>query len=485
MSSWDVPCPRCGAILSARGPRSRKPDEDDAIVDELHRLDDATPTAPPPLEPDVQPEQNADPIRPSAASAGDLTLVDIVPPSAGGRIAPPRRPVRSTDRTCPRCNNTFDRLTFVCVACGVDLRTGRALITQDESRLDGIYPAVEKSLRFISWFVPLGILPIASEAYGLRKPWITRGLAAITVLFSLLFLIQTRIVPTGSTGWRDMMLWSGDQAPTADELRARYRSGHWGNREAFENQLDFLVTEEVARSGPEGEEDLRYFSMYGSNWIERLYAADDKLILTAHRSLSNPNKCHGPYQWHQLFTCAALHTSPWELIVNVIFLLVFGGRVNALVGNRWMLPLYLALAAAAGVVHKLSTVGQMPSPMVGASGAVMGLAGMYLVFFTLHPLHMAAWIRWFTLRTEPRFSLAIFPVRGFAVVGLYFAMDLSAVLISWNDQTAHFAHLGGFVAGAAIALILVGFRLVDARGGDMITAVLGPGRDKRLSTPSV
>jgi len=110
--------------------------------------------------------------------------------------------------------------------------------------------------------------------------------------------------------------------------------------------------------------------------------------------------------------------------------------------------------------------------MLGASGAIMGLAGMYFVLFPVHKVHMAAWLRWgFFLPIH--LELGMFAVRGFWVVLFYIAFDVAFTALGAEDDVAHWAHLGGFLAGAGLALVLLFSRLVNARGGDILSAVLG------------
>ena len=152
--------------------------------------------------------------------------------------------------------------------------------------------------------------------------------------------------------------------------------------------------------------------------------------------------------------------------------MVFGSRVNALMGTVTTAVVYPILAVGAGIAHMMSVSDQSPSPMLGASGAIMGLAGMYFVFFPVHKVHVAAWWRW-GLIGGFSLSLSIFERRGFWVVLFYIAFDVVFTLIGAEDGVAHWAHLGGFIVGAVLALLLMVVRLVNARGGDLISVILG------------
>src|SRR5439155_4915167 len=120
---------------------------------------------------------------------------------------------------------------------------------------------------------------------------------------------------------------------------------------------------------------------------------------------------------------------------------------------------------------------EVPVPALGASGAIMGLAGMYLIFFPVHRVYMAIWLRIFW---RMPLWLKIWPTRGFWVLGFYIGFDVVATLLRSRDGVAHWAHLGGFVAGATVALFLLIARLQDARHADLLSVVLG-----RLAWPLI
>lgn len=69
--------------------------------------------------------------------------------------------------------------------------------------------------------------------------------------------------------------------------------------------------------------------------------------------------------------------------------------------------------------------------------------------------------------------MTIFTVRGFWVVLFYIAFDVAFTIIGAEDGVAHWAHLGGFIVGIAVGVILLLARLVNARGGDLISVILG------------
>jgi len=183
-----------------------------------------------------------------------------------------------------------------------------------------------------------------------------------------------------------------------------------------------------------------------------------------------------------LITHAFLHdtSSIYNFIMhlagNMLFLLVFGTRVNALIGNIATAILYPILAVCAAWAHILSLGNTLSGPMVGASGAIMGLAGMYLILFPVHKVFCAMWISIF-LRFRRYFGCKIFPLRGFWVLLIYFGYDLLMSAISAHFGTssgvAHWAHIGGFTCGMAISLMILFSRQFNTRGGDLFSVALG------------
>ena len=312
--------------------------------------------------------------------------------------------------------------------CGIDVRTGRPLLTAQGLDEDALHVHAETTARVISWVIPLGVYPIGSEARGHVKPYAVWSIAAFTVLVSFVFFgfmwsAPDGVLPAGS----NLMLWAGSR----DAADAR-------SQELIE------MLEDAERSGE----------------IDLGEAAE------LHALAERPTLPLAPYQF---LTHALLHDGFLHLAGNLLFLLVLGTRVNALIGNVKTAIVYPILAVAGGVAHVIASRDEPATPMLGASGAIMGLAGMYLVLFPAYRVHMAAWIRLFFFL----FGVTIFAVRGFWVVLFYIAFDVIAAALRAESGVAHWAHLGGFMAGVAIALLLLLTRAVNAHGGDILSVALG------------
>jgi membrane associated rhomboid family serine protease len=134
-----------------------------------------------------------------------------------------------------------------------------------------------------------------------------------------------------------------------------------------------------------------------------------------------------------------LHGGWWHLISNMLFLWVFADNIEDAYGHVAFALLYLTTGVIAAVAHVLV----MPSsavPLVGASGAVSGILGAYLVLFP----KARVWILLF-LRLPLR-------IGALWVLGGWFGLQI----VSWwmtrnsDNNIAWGAHVGGFLAGAAI-----------------------------------
>ncbi|MBN1488856.1 MAG: rhomboid family intramembrane serine protease [Phycisphaerae bacterium] len=407
---------------------------------------------------DIEMDDEDDGLYALAATEAEQPAVALEPEAPEAMAAAPEagRSASTTEvpagdgPTCPCCKKTLSFGAKICVECGINVATGRAILISQDTNLDAIYTHTEGILRWLSWIIWIGLYPIASEAFGTRKPYVTWAIAALTVLVSVWFGFKEFTGSPDMQQHKNLMLWAGKAEPTPEHIEAYYTFTAYGDSSAFFEKLDELEASQDRDST----------------------ASTDDLIREAHESLPPERQCFGRYEPAQLITHAFLHGGVLHLAGNMLFLLVIGSRVNALVGNIVTAVLYPLLAIAAALCQMASVSGEPPMPMLGASGAVMGLAGMYLILFPLPKVHMVFWYR-LGLIFAFRLALKLFAVRGFWVVLFYIAFDVVATVWQAEDGVAHWAHLGGFIAGAAVALFLLLSRLVNSRGGDLISALLG------------
>jgi membrane associated rhomboid family serine protease len=147
-----------------------------------------------------------------------------------------------------------------------------------------------------------------------------------------------------------------------------------------------------------------------------------------------------------LLTSMFLHGGWMHIISNMLYLWIFGDNVE----DRLGLPVYAAFYLVAGIGASLAQVAVNPAstiPTIGASGAIAGVLGAYLVMFPKTRVR--------TLILAFRF-IRIVELPALVVLGLWFVLQIFSGLASVTSMAtggvAWFAHIGGFVIGILVGL---------------------------------
>jgi membrane associated rhomboid family serine protease len=150
--------------------------------------------------------------------------------------------------------------------------------------------------------------------------------------------------------------------------------------------------------------------------------------------------------WATLFTSMFLHGGLLHLGGNMLFLWIFGNNIEDLLGRGRFLLLYLASGAAAALAQALADP-MSQVPMIGASGAVAGVLGAYLITYPRANVHVFMWIIIF---------FWIVTVPAWIMLGFWFVMQLLSGLGTERGEpgVAFWAHVGGFIAGILLYLML-------------------------------
>jgi membrane associated rhomboid family serine protease len=162
-----------------------------------------------------------------------------------------------------------------------------------------------------------------------------------------------------------------------------------------------------------------------------------------------PPPAPGPV-WITLFTAMFVHGGFLHIGSNMLYLWVFGDNIEDAFGHIPYLVFYVACGVAAGLTHVFINAGST-IPSVGASGAIAGVLGSYLLLYPRAQVRTLLFLG--PLVTFPRIS-AIF------LIGFWFVTQLLAGLASLGATTeqtsgvAVWAHIGGFVAGMLLTLVL-------------------------------
>lgn len=163
----------------------------------------------------------------------------------------------------------------------------------------------------------------------------------------------------------------------------------------------------------------------------------------------------------QFLTYAFMHGSVSHILMNMLFLWMFGREIEPVLGRRRFLVFYLSAAVFSGLLYvcfdflNVAARGRSPVPCVGASGVVMAVAMMYAMYWPNRTV----------------LFMFIIPMRVRTLVLIVIVVELLGVLNVQNpDKIAHAAHLGGLLwgvlfvrYGAALERFFVGRRFSARR----------------------
>ena len=157
--------------------------------------------------------------------------------------------------------------------------------------------------------------------------------------------------------------------------------------------------------------------------------------------------------WSTLVTSMFLHGGWMHLGGNMLYLWIFGDNLERVMGAAKYAAFYLVCGLAAGFAHILFAAGSTV-PTVGASGAISGVLGGYLLMFPQN-----------RVRVLTRGGVASVP--AIVVLGLWIVIQLVSQLgsiaeTSQGGGVAYMAHIGGFVAGMALVKLFATRQLAPA-----------------------
>ncbi|MFQ5743223.1 MAG: rhomboid family intramembrane serine protease [Acidobacteriota bacterium] len=151
-----------------------------------------------------------------------------------------------------------------------------------------------------------------------------------------------------------------------------------------------------------------------------------------------------------LFTAIFVHADLWHLLGNMLYLWIFGDNVEDAMGHIPYALFYLICGLGAALAQVAVSPGSA-TPMIGASGAIAGILGAYLV---LHPGARVLTLVFLV------FFVRIMYLPAIILLGIWFLMQLVSAA-SGGAGVAWYAHIGGFVVG----ILLVGGFVTRSRRG--------------------
>jgi membrane associated rhomboid family serine protease len=151
-----------------------------------------------------------------------------------------------------------------------------------------------------------------------------------------------------------------------------------------------------------------------------------------------------------LITSMFLHGGWLHLIGNMLFLFVFGRSIEDRYGHFQFLVLYFLSGLAAAVTHILLNGGSTV-PTIGASGAIAGVLGAYAVCFPRARISTLIFLIFFFWRVE---IPALFLLGYWFLIQFVTGFQMLAIETATAGGVAWWAHVGGFIAGVLLAVIL-------------------------------
>ncbi|MEW5827292.1 MAG: rhomboid family intramembrane serine protease [Chloroflexota bacterium] len=151
--------------------------------------------------------------------------------------------------------------------------------------------------------------------------------------------------------------------------------------------------------------------------------------------------------WMTVFTSMFLHGGWLHILSNMWVLFIFGDNVEDRLGHGRYLVFYLVSGVAAALLQSLFTAGSS-GPVIGASGAIAGVLGAYLLFFPRARIVTLVFI--FVFITTIEIPAVLF-------LGVWFILQLFSGAVALGEGVssgvAWWAHIGGFAFGMAATLI--------------------------------
>jgi len=155
------------------------------------------------------------------------------------------------------------------------------------------------------------------------------------------------------------------------------------------------------------------------------------------------------FQFANILTSMFLHGGWMHVLGNMWFLWIFGDNIEDILGHTKYLGFYLLCGVAAALTQVLFNL-YSRVPMVGASGAIAGVMGAYLVKFPHSRIRTAIFFLFIFFTDIPAWAMLIY----------WFAIQLFSGVGSLGDTqasqggTAFFAHVGGFIAGIVLVNVM-------------------------------
>ncbi|MGB9684374.1 MAG: rhomboid family intramembrane serine protease [Candidatus Bathyarchaeia archaeon] len=179
--------------------------------------------------------------------------------------------------------------------------------------------------------------------------------------------------------------------------------------------------------------------------VEEVYLSPEVAGVMENRFVMFPQEVLHGQKIYTLVTSMFMHANWLHLLGNMLFLYIFGDNVEDIFGHVGYLGFYILCGLAAAFSHIMSLYLGLTYPadftmgVVGASGAISGVLGAYIVLYP--KAKILTWVAYFIL-----------PIPAVIFLGFWFFMQWLYGLFDIYSGVAYWAHIGGFIAGMILAL---------------------------------
>jgi len=275
------------------------------------------------------------------------------------------------------------------------------------------------------------IIPIGSEEGVRRLPYVTIGLI---VLNSIIWII-TSMVLSGQVGELEQL----HKRMLDIEMLYAYRFLETDPN--LLQEVDYDKVRERILEGeiiPIGSEDYRQWNNLYQHYKEK----------KEHLVFESFGFKPAEFNFLKLFSSVFIHGNFFHLLFNMLFLWLVGCNIEDDWSWKVFLGLYLVGGLFAGLVHAIAFP-KSALPLIGASGAIAGIMGAFMIRHYKTKVRFAYFL-WFFLRPY----VGVFSIYAGIALPIWFVQQIIGASWSMEAGTAYWAHIGGFIFGAAVGVSL-------------------------------
>jgi len=273
------------------------------------------------------------------------------------------------------------------------------------------------------------LIPIGSEEGVRRLPYLTIGLITANVI---IFIITNAVHHHQLDEIYDIK-WKMSKIISQYQHRPSETSLFLFTEDDFDELNDMIVNQKII---PHHSENFR-------KWQDLYSELKEKMRSTVFRQLGlTPRE----FNILKIFSSMFVHGGIFHLVFNMLFLWMVGCNIE----DDWSWKVFLGFYVISGIAAALMHVAMFPQsnlPLIGASGAIAGIMGAFMIRHYKTKIRFA-WFIWVFI-TRP--FLGTFSVYAGIALPIWFLLEISCAGKSVEaGGTAHWAHIGGFVFGALV-----------------------------------